>query len=190
MSLYVDPAVKAQQAKRHDVCIIGRHEKHGYLLLLNCRAEGKEFSEFFAFSSTIQQEEVAMLLMLGFLQGSLSPPGLSLAPSRFKRLYFPAQVQKRLGNKVFLEIALYDHDSLCLGETAMTGEPDFRMQLEETDGFTFHRDLGHTATALRGTSRTMAHALLAMKAVYRDTSCFGGIFTKMAEKLCEMSGWP
>ena len=192
MSLYVDPAVKAQQAKRHDVCIIGRHEKHGYLLLLNCRAAGKEFRLPSRKFEPPQSggEEYYKEARVQASREMRKRTGLSLAPSRFKRLFFPAQVQKRLGNKVFLEITLYDHDSLCLGETAMTGELDFRMQLEETDGFTFHRDLGHAATALRGTSRTMAHALLATTAVYRDTSCFGGIFTKMAEKMCEMSGWP
>eukprot|EP00435_Cladocopium_sp_Y103_P020197 s4945_g4.t3 len=64
----------------------------------------------------------------------------------------------------------------------MTGEQDFWLQLAESDGYTFHRDLRHAATALRGTSRTMAHALLATEAIYRETCCFGGIFMKMAEK--------
>ena len=70
----------------------------------------------------------------------------------------------------------------------MMGEQDFWIQLEEIDGFTFHQDLRHAATALRGTSRTMAHALLATEAIYRET-CFGGI-TKMAEKVWEICGWP
>eukprot|EP00435_Cladocopium_sp_Y103_P019798 s4945_g4.t2 len=65
----------------------------------------------------------------------------------------------------------------------MTGEQDFWLQLAESDGYTFHRDLRHAATALRGTSRTMAHALLATEAIYRETCCFGGIFMKMAEKV-------
>lgn len=192
MALYVDPAVKAQQATRHDVCVIGRHEKHGYLLLLNCRAEGKEFrlpSRKFEHPE-IGGDEYYKEARVQASREMRKRTGLSLAPGRFNRIYFPAQVQKRLRNKVFFEVSLYDHDSLSLGETAMTGEQDFWIQLEEIDGFTFHQDLRHAATALRGTSRTMAHALLATEAVYRETCCFGGIFMKMAEKVWGICGWP
>lgn len=192
MALYVDPAVKAQQATRHDVYVIGRHERHGYLLFLNCRPEGKEFrlpSRKFEHPQIGGDEYYNQARFQASLE-MRKRTGLSLSPDRFNRIYFPAQVHKRLGNRVFLEVSLYDYDSLTLGETAMTGEQDFWVQLQELDGFTFHRDLRHAVTALRGTSRTMAHALLATEAIYRETCCFGGIFTKMVEKVCGICGWP
>lgn len=191
MSSYDEPAVKTQHAPRHEVCIIACHEKHGYLLLLNCRTEGKEFRlPSRKFEPPQNGDDYYKEARVQASRETRKTTGLSVAPGRFNRIYFPAQVQKRLGNKVFLQVPLFDYDSLTLGETAMTGEQDFWLQLEQVDGFTFHRDLHHAATALRGTSRTMAHALLATEAVYGETCCFSGIFKKMTEKVCEVCGWP
>eukprot|EP00913_Durusdinium_trenchii_P023820 g22370.t1 len=101
----------------------------------------------------------------------LQQTGLKVAPRRLQRVRFPAQVQEKLGNKVFFEVALHDEDSLSVGTTALSGEPEFLLQLDESFGFTFHRDLRHAAAAV--SSRTMAKALLATEAIYRSSSAGG-----------------
>ena len=126
MSSYDEPAVKTQHAPRHEVCIIACHEKHGYLLLLNCRTEGKEFRlPSRKFEPPQNGDDYYKEARVQASREMRKTTGLSVAPGRFNRIYFPAQVQKRLGNKVFLQVPLFDYDSLTLGETAMTGEQDF-----------------------------------------------------------------
>ncbi|CAL1167519.1 unnamed protein product [Cladocopium goreaui] len=190
---YLDPAVQAQHQTTHDVMVIGRHEQHGYLLLLNNRSYGKEFrlpcGKFE--HHKIGGEGYYAVAKIAAIREMMWQTGMKLTPSRFKRIYFPAHVQERLGNKVFFEVALHDDDSLEDGETAMSGEQDFWLRLAHNDGYTFHKDLRHAVSALQGTSRTMARALLATEAMYRaETCCLGGVMVKMARKVCDFCGWP
>ncbi|CAK8996005.1 unnamed protein product [Durusdinium trenchii] len=166
---------------QHEVVVIGRHATHGYLLLLNHGMEGKEYKlpgkKFAQPGKKFVQkkgEEYYDAAKLAAVRVMLQQTGLKVAPRRLQRVRFPAQVQEKLGNKVFFEVALHDEDSLSVGTTALSGEPEFLLQLDESFGFTFHRDLRHAAAAV--SSRTMAKALLATEAIYSaDNCCLLGI---------------
>ena len=123
-STYIDPAVRAQLANVHDVFVIARHEKHGYLLLLNKGALGKEFkipSGKFEHPG-IGGDSYYKAASNAASCKMLVQTGLVIAPCRFNRILFPAQVQEKLGNRVFYEVWISDQDSVVKGgETALTG---------------------------------------------------------------------
>ena len=123
-STYIDPAVRAQLANVHDVFVIARHEKHGYLLLLNKGALGKEFKipsgkfEHPGIGGDSNYKAASNAASCKMLVQT----GLVIAPCRFNRILFPAQVQEKLGNRVFYEVWISDQDSVVKGgETALTG---------------------------------------------------------------------
>eukprot|EP00435_Cladocopium_sp_Y103_P073466 s1385_g43.t2 len=188
MATCMDPAVRAQRANVHDVCVVARREKCGYLVLLNKGALGKEFKlpagkfEHPGIGGDSYYEAASDAASCKMLVQT----GMVVAPSRFKRIRFAGQVQEKIGNRLFYEVWISDQDSVEKGVRRTELARSYRLLR-----FYFSPRYSPCCHSLAGHQPTMAYALLAVQAIYQypETCCLGGVIMKMGEMFCQICGW-
>ncbi|CAJ1397371.1 unnamed protein product [Effrenium voratum] len=163
--------------REHRACVIARHEKHGYLLLLTGTCDKRHQLPFRHFvSGEVRGADYHGVAKAAAIEGLLAQTGLDFrkTPSRLQRKFFPAQVQEKMGRTCFFEVLLGDADSLCGQDvtSSLSGELSFLLSIcEEHLGFSFQRDLQIAADAVRTSDKRGSMALLATRVTYSPQTC-------------------